>query len=121
HLDRRPNGTIGWQAWPGRRLAASGITRGRLMDLENRQETGSEREIVFDNAATAAGRGSGAADDLVSRLSAARLLAILRLEDPETAGVELARRLHSQGIRAIECTLNRSGALAAIERIQDEF
>lgn len=91
------------------------------MDLENRQETGSGREIVFDNAATAAGRGSGAADDLVSRLSAARLLAILRLEDPETAGVELARRLHSQGIRAIECTLNRSGALAAIERIQEEF
>lgn len=59
--------------------------------------------------------------DLIDRLSAARLLAILRMDEPDTAGVELARRLHRQGVRAIECTLDRAGALTAIERIRDEF
>lgn len=59
--------------------------------------------------------------DLIARLSDARLLAILRMDDPDTAGVELARRLHEQGVRAIECTLDKAGALTAIERIRGEL
>ena len=59
--------------------------------------------------------------DIVARLSDARLLAILRMDEPDTVGVELARRLHGQGVRAIECTLDKPGALTAIERIRDEL
>lgn len=59
--------------------------------------------------------------NLVTRLFDARLLAILRMDDLDTAGVEKARRLHGQGVRAIECTLNRRGALDAIGRIREEL
>lgn len=57
---------------------------------------------------------------LVERLESARILAILRMDEVETKGVATALRLHEAGVRAIECTLDRSGAMAAIERLQDE-
>lgn len=59
--------------------------------------------------------------DLVDRLRSARILAILRLDDVETKGVEVALRLHGIGVRAIECTLDRPGAITAIQRLRDEL
>jgi 2-dehydro-3-deoxyphosphogluconate aldolase/(4S)-4-hydroxy-2-oxoglutarate aldolase len=59
--------------------------------------------------------------NLVERLESARILAILRMDEVETKGVATALRLHEAGVRAIECTLDRPGALAAIERLRDEL
>lgn len=58
---------------------------------------------------------------LVERLGAARVMAILRMDDVETKGVEVALRLHRAGVRAIECTLDRPGALTAIRRLRSEI
>lgn len=57
---------------------------------------------------------------LLERLEAARVLAILRMDDVETKGVDAALALHREGIRALECTLDRSRALTAIERLLTE-
>lgn len=59
--------------------------------------------------------------NLVERLGSARILAILRMDDVETRGVDVALRLHRAGIRAIECTLDRPGALRAIGRLRAEI
>jgi 2-dehydro-3-deoxyphosphogluconate aldolase / (4S)-4-hydroxy-2-oxoglutarate aldolase len=56
---------------------------------------------------------------LLDRLAAARILAILRMDDVATAGVEVAMRLHGAGVRAIECTLDRAGALDAITALRN--
>lgn len=58
---------------------------------------------------------------LLDRLRSARILAILRVDDVAGAGVSLARRLHSEGVRAIECTLDKPDALAAIEILRAEL
>lgn len=58
---------------------------------------------------------------LVERLGEARILAILRMDEVDTWGVDVARRLHSEGVRAIECTLDRPGAMAAIRTLQEEM
>lgn len=58
---------------------------------------------------------------LVESLRAARVLAILRMDDIDTRGVETALRLHTQGVRAIECTMDRPGALEAIGRLRGEI
>lgn len=58
--------------------------------------------------------------NLVERLESARILAILRVDEVDTKGVATALGLHEAGVRAIECTLDRPGALSAIERLQNE-
>lgn len=59
--------------------------------------------------------------NLVERLESSRILAILRMDEVETEGFRRALHLHQAGIRAIECTLDRSGALTAIGRLQEEL
>ena len=58
---------------------------------------------------------------LLDRLADARVLAILRMDDVATAGVETAARLHDAGVRAIECTLDRSGAIDAISTLRGRY
>lgn len=58
---------------------------------------------------------------LIEQLESARILAILRMDDMATQAVPTALQLHEHGIRAIECTLDRPGALAAIGQLQQEL
>ena len=56
-------------------------------------------------------------DALVAALSAAKIVAIVRLENYDRA-VEVAQALYAGGITAIEYTLTGSGAFAAIEKVR---
>lgn len=58
---------------------------------------------------------------VVERLAEARILAILRIDDVDTVGVDLAEQLHARGVRAVECTLDRDGAFEAINLIRDRL
>ncbi|HLU53240.1 MAG TPA: bifunctional 4-hydroxy-2-oxoglutarate aldolase/2-dehydro-3-deoxy-phosphogluconate aldolase [Acidimicrobiia bacterium] len=59
--------------------------------------------------------------NLIDRLRQARVVAILRLDDVDERGVDLALRLHAQGVRAVECTLDKPNALVAIQRLRREI
>lgn len=54
---------------------------------------------------------------LIDDLRASKVLAILRRSDIAQVAVPLFERLHAQGIRAVECTLDQPGALPAIEAL----
>lgn len=54
---------------------------------------------------------------VVDALRDARVLAILRRPDIAEVAVPLFERLHADGVRAVECTLDQPGALGAIETL----
>lgn len=61
------------------------------------------------------------ATDLLERLKVAQVLAILRMDDVSVRGVAMAAALHAAGVRAFECTLDKPGAVTAIEILRDQF